>query len=384
MAAAGSIAGSPGQVSIEPRGERLLAVRLTGAWHLQHGLPSAAPLELALASARQPISVVVTADGLKGWDSSILTFLLRLMDRCREHRAQVDLSALPQGIQRMIEIAEAVPEKIDATQGHKRHNFVERVGLSALDLLHNCNQLLGFFGEVAMSFGRLATGRARWRKIDLLLEIQECGARALGIVTLISYLVGVILAFMGAIQLQQFGAAIYVADLVGIAMVREMGAMMTAIIMAGRTGAAFAAQVGTMKVTQEIDALTTLGVSPVDFLVLPRIIALVAMMPLLCLYADAVGILGGATIGVTVLHTNLLSYLKETQGALTITQLWGGLLKALVYGALVAIAGCLRGFECGNSSSAVGEAATRAVVTSIVLVVCACGIFAVIFNMLGI
>ncbi len=168
---------------------------------------------------------------------------------------------------------------------------------------------------------------------------------------------------MGAVQLSQFGAAIYVADLVGIGMVREMGAMMTAIIMSGRTGAAFAAKLGTMKVTQEIDALTTMGISPLEFLVLPRVLALVLMMPLLCLYADFVGILGGAFVGVTMLDLAPRSYFRETISTLTFANLLGGLFKATVYGALIAVAGCLRGFQCGNSSSAVGDAATQAVVT---------------------
>jgi phospholipid/cholesterol/gamma-HCH transport system permease protein len=159
---------------------------------------------------------------------------------------------------------------------------------------------------------------------------------------------------------------------------------MTAIIMAGRTGAAFAAQLGTMKVTQEIEALATMGIAPMEFLVVPRVIALVLMMPLLCLFADFVGMLGGAFVGVTMLDVSLTSYYHETVAAVTLLNLFGGLFKATVYGALVALAGCLRGFQCGDSSSAVGDAATRAVVTAIVLVVVACGLFAFIFNVLGI
>jgi phospholipid/cholesterol/gamma-HCH transport system permease protein len=189
---------------------------------------------------------------------------------------------------------------------------------------------------------------------------------------------------MGAVQLQQFGAAIYVADLVGIGILREMGAMMTGIIMSGRTGAAFAAQLGTMKVTQEIDALTTMGVAPMEFLVLPRVIALVLMMPLLCLYADLMGILGGATVGAGMLGISVRSYLHETANAVTTTELLEGVAKSMVYGVLIALAGCYEGFNCGNSSSAVGDAATKAVVKSIVLIVAACGMFAVLFNILGI
>jgi phospholipid/cholesterol/gamma-HCH transport system permease protein len=196
--------------------------------------------------------------------------------------------------------------------------------------------------------------------------------------------VGVILAFIGAVQLQRFGAQIYVADLVGIAIVREMGAVMTGIIMAGRTGAAFAAQLGTMKVTQEIDAFTTIGLPPEEFLVFPRVIALVLMMPLLCLYADFIGVLGGAAVGVGMLDMSWTTYFRETMNAITLTQLFGGLFKSTVYGVLIALSGCLRGLQCGNSSSAVGDAATSAVVTGIVAIVAACGVFAVVFYVLGI
>jgi phospholipid/cholesterol/gamma-HCH transport system permease protein len=175
-----------------------------------------------------------------------------------------------------------------------------------------------------------------------------------------------------------------VADLVGIAIVHEMGAMMTGIIMAGRTGAAFAAQLGTMKVTQEIDAFTTMGFSPLEFLVLPRVIALVLMMPLLCLYSDFVGVLGGAMVGMGMLDLSWTTYIRETIHAVSLTDVFGAVFKSSVYGVLIALSGCLRGIQCGNSSSAVGDAATSAVVTGIVAIVAACGIFAVVFYVLGI
>jgi phospholipid/cholesterol/gamma-HCH transport system permease protein len=226
--------------------------------------------------------------------------------------------------------------------------------------------------------------KARFQTVDLFLFMQQSGAQALPIITLLSFLVGVILAFIGAVQLQRFGAQIYVADLVGIAIVREMGAVMTGIIMAGRTGAAFASQIGTMKVTQEIDAFTTIGLSPHEFLVLPRVIALVLMMPLLCLYADFIGVLGGAVVGTGMLNISWTAYVRETTKAITLGDVFGGVFKSTVYGVLIALFGCLRGLQCGKSSSAVGDAATSAVVTGIVAVVAACGIFAVVFYVLGI
>jgi phospholipid/cholesterol/gamma-HCH transport system permease protein len=203
-------------------------------------------------------------------------------------------------------------------------------------------------------------------------------------VSLISVLVGLIFAFIGAIQLKMFGAEIYVADLVAIAMVRVMGAVMTGIIMAGRTGAAFAAQLGTMQVNEEIDALKTMGISPMEFLVLPRMLALMLMMPLLCLYSDLMGILGGLLVAVTMLDVNIMEYYVETKSAVTLTYLWIGLFHSVVFGVLVALAGCLRGIQCGRSASAVGEAATSAVVTGIVSIVVATGIITFLCEVLGI
>src|SRR5208282_1656518 len=288
------------------------------------------------------------------------------------------------GLRHLIELTEAVPESEGARRPAGRGTLLQRVGDGVLAYSFGIADFLTFVGDLAFAIGKFVRGKARYRRIDLMEVVQQCGPDAVGIVSLIAFLVGVILAFMGAVQLSRFGASIYVADLVGIGMVREMGAMMTAIIMSGRTGAAFAAKLGTMKVTEEIDALTTMGISPLEFLVLPRVLALVLMMPLLCLYADFVGILGGMFVGVTMLGLSPGAYMRETISTLTMANLLGGLFKATFYGVLIAIAGCLRGFQCGNSSSAVGDAATQAVVMSIVLVVVACGTFAVIFNVLWI
>ncbi len=232
--------------------------------------------------------------------------------------------------------------------------------------------------------GRALRGKARVRASDLAYLVQQHGIEALPIVTLVTFLLGLILAFVGAIQLQTFGATIYVADLVGVAMVRDMGALITGIIMAGRSGAAFAAQLGSMKVTQEIDALETMAIPAMDFLVLPRVFALVLMMPFLTLYGDAMGILGGGFVGATILHLSPAQYLTQTSDAVNLSHVIGGVVKGTVYGLLLATAGCLRGVQSGRSSAAVGDAATSAVVTSIVSIITACGAFAVIFYVLGI
>jgi phospholipid/cholesterol/gamma-HCH transport system permease protein len=361
-----------------------LVVRLAGDWHLRHGLPSSDLVAKQLDTDPRPAKLTFDAADLRDWDSGLLTFLIGVSELCHKRKLPADWSPLPEGVRSLIQLAEAVPEKTGARAEVSHTSFIEELGHEAISYAKGLDDFLRFVGEVAISFARLAVGKARFRRVDLMIVIQDCGASAFGIVTLVTFLVGIILAFEGAVQLQQFGASIFVADLVGISMTRDMGAMMTAIIMAGRTGAAFAAQLGSMKVTQEIDALTTMGVSPLEFLVLPRVLALFLMIPLLCIYADCLGVAGGAFVSATMLHIPLGMYLRETKAAVTLTDIFGGVFKAAVYGIIIATAGCLRGFQCGDSSSAVGDAATEAVVTGIVYVIVACGIFAFIFNVLGI
>lgn len=231
---------------------------------------------------------------------------------------------------------------------------------------------------------RFARGRASYLKSDLVQHIQDAGAAAFPIVSLISFLIGMIFAFVGVMQLRDFGAGIYTANLVAVAMIREMAPIMTAIIMAGRTGAAYAAEIGTMKVNEEIDALTTLGINPIDFLVTPRMLALVLMIPLLTLYSSLLGIIGGACVGLVMIDASLVQYVQQTIESVSLNSLFGGLLKCIVYGALVALAGCQQGMACGNSAMAVGQATTRAVVMGIVLIVLSASVLTVIYINLGI
>jgi phospholipid/cholesterol/gamma-HCH transport system permease protein len=370
------------ELSLLHPGDGRLLVRVAGDWRLQDHLPSTSAIEREIAA--RPRQVAFEADDLGKWDSSLVTLLVRIGDLCRAQGVEADRAGLPGGVRRLLELAEAVPEKKGARREARRTNLLERIGLATTELLDATSDFLAFLGHATLALGPLLRGRVRFRSSDFFLILQQAGAQAVGIVSLISFLVGVILAFVGAVQLEQFGASIYVADLVGIAMARDMGAMMTAIVMAGRTGASFAAELGTMKVNREIDALTTMGIDPVEFLVLPRMIALSLMMPLLCLYSDVLGMVGGAVVGVFMLDLSWIRYYQETAAAVTLTQIAGGVFKAAVYGTLVAISGCLRGTECGNSASAVGDATTSAVVTSIVLIIGACGVFAVLFYVLGI
>jgi phospholipid/cholesterol/gamma-HCH transport system permease protein len=373
-----------GTVSVIHTDNSTLLVKLSGPWHLTRDVPSAASLRREIESTPMLKTVSFDTSGLADWGSGLISFLVQTSAACRAHNIDQVRGGMPEGMRRLLELAEAVPEKKGTRGVEIRAPFFQRVGNLTIGYGLSVGDFMAFLGDLTVTFSKFLRGKARYRRVDLVEVIQECGANAVGIVTLISFLVGVILAFMGAVQLSQFGASIYVADLVCIGMTRDMGAIMTAIIMSGRTGAAFAAKLGTMKVTQEIDALTTMGISPMEFLVLPRVIALVLMMPLLCLYADFLGIVGGLFVGVGMLGLSARNYMQETISTLTLTNLFGGLFKATFYGFLIALAGCLRGFQCGNSSSAVGDAATQAVVMSIVMGVVACGIFAVVFNVIGI
>jgi phospholipid/cholesterol/gamma-HCH transport system permease protein len=370
-----------GTLSFEKIGADALVMRLAGSWSLKGGLPSVVEVAPQIASAAR---LSFDTRGLESWDSSLLTFLVRVIELCRKNGIAVDLSGLPAGIRRLIELAEAVPERKGARRQEVKEALLERIGEATIEKTAATVATLSFLGEMTTTFGKFLRGKARYRPWDFLLQIQECGAQALPIVTLISFLVGVILAFVGAVQLKQFGGQIYIADLVAIGMLREMGAMMTAVIMAGRTGAAFAAQLGTMKVTQEIDAFVAMGFPPIEFLVLPRVIALILMMPLLCLYADFIGVLGGAAIGVGMLDLSWTTYYLETTRALRLADMFGGVFKSMIYAALIAFFGCLRGLQCGRSASAVGDATTSAVVSGIVASIVACGILAVVFYVVGI
>jgi phospholipid/cholesterol/gamma-HCH transport system permease protein len=361
-----------------------MRIKITGTWKLGTQQTTAVQVQQKIESIDTIRKVGFYTENLGEWDSSLLTFLIRISDYCSQKNLAFDMGGLPEGVQKLIALATAVPERKGARKQSMRDPFFSRVGEATLGIWQSTIELLSFIGEAFLAFLRFLAGKASFRPRDLGLFIQQCGIDALPIVSLISFLVGLILAFVGAVQLAMFGAQIYVADLVGIAMLRVMGAIMAGIVMAGRTGAAFAAQLGTMQVNEEIDALKTMGVAPMEFLVLPRMLALVVMMPLLCIYADLMGILGGMVVGVGMLDIGLIQYLEQTKKALNLNHLFIGLFQAGVFGVLVALAGCLRGIQCGRSASAVGDAATSAVVTSIVAIIVATAIVTLACNVLGI
>ena len=360
-----------------------LRVALAGDWKLARGIP--APLGVIQEIERVPVpsKVIFETRVLAGWDSGLLTFLLAVLTRCTQLGVEVDRHGLPEGVRRLLALATAVPAR-PGRRSSDPEPLLARVGDATIGWWRSCGDMLAFIGEAFLSLLRLFAGKVRFRRSDFLLVLQDCGARSLPIVALINLLVGLILAFVGAIELRRFGAQIYVADLVGIGMLRDIAPIMTGIIVTGRTGASFAAQLGTMEANQEIDALRTLGIPPMDFLVLPRLLALSLMMPLLCLYADLMGIAGGLVVAGSMLDVGPMQYLLETKQAVRLNDLFLGLFMSAVFGVLVALAGCLRGVRSGRSASGVGEATTSAVVTGIVSIVVATAIITGISYVLGI
>ena len=362
----------------------MLLIYCAGEWKLANKLPSIDEVREQIGREPRTQRIEFDTRELRGWDSGLLIFFKKVVDTCVQKNIRVEQDGLPDGVKRLLHLASAVPEKKEARRGKARVPFLEQVADTSIGAWRSLIDMLNFIGEATVAFGRVLRGKACFRTSDLFLTIQECGAQALPIVSLISLLVGLILAFIGAIQLKIFGAQIYIASLVGIGMVRALAAVMTGIIMSGRTGASFAAQLGTMQVNEEIDALKTLGISPMEFLVMPRMLALFIMMPLLSIYADLMGILGGLFIGVSMLDISFMEYYIKTKESVSLNDFWVGVFTAAVFGVLVSLAGCLRGMQCGRSAAAVGQATTSAVVTSIVSIVVATALITVVCNVLGI
>ena len=373
----------PATLELRPTDAGVLQVRLAGDWLLKGALPSS---QEALDRLRDdpPSRVAFDTGDLGDWDTALLTTLLAIRRAAEGAGIPVADEQLPEGAQRLLRLASTVKEPEGARRKTVHRGLVEQVGQATLGIWAALLDLVRFIGVCAQSVSRLLRGRATYQRSDLLMALQEAGVESLPIVSLISFLIGMIFAFVGVRQLEQFGAGIYVADLVAVAMVREMAPIMTAIIMAGRVGAAYAAGLGTMKVNEEIDALSSLGVNPIDFLVLPRLVALVVMMPLLALYGSLLGILGGAVVSLVMLDVSLVQYAAQTADSMEFGSLLGGLFKSFVYGSLVAIAGCQQGMACGGSAMAVGQATTRAVVMGIVLVIVSAALLTVIYITLDI
>ena len=368
---------SPARATANLAGDAL-DVALGGSWLIT----APRPTWDEILAGRNPARVSVRLADLDKWDSSLPLIVFEIQQWCRATGAYCDVDTLPEKLRTLL--AQLATAHETSVPFDRSESFLTSVGLATQGSVGKVREIFQFVGECVISAWRLTKQPGKFRGRDCVAEMQQCGPMAVPIVSLVSFLVGVTLAYTGAIVLRQFGGDIFIADLIGLATVREVGAVMTAVVLAGRTGAAFAATLGNMKTNEEIDALESLGIPAVQFLVLPRLLALAIMTPLLTLYANALGILGGMAVAYGLLSIPPTAYWVEMLTMVDLSDVMSGVIKATAFGLIVGLAGCLRGLQAERSAAGVGRAATSAVVTAILMMVVADAVFAVLFNALGI
>ncbi len=369
------------QLELAYERERVLC-KLTGTWTIKHSKSSCFKRwrEFISSSEAQGCpSFHFDLDDLSSWDSSLIVFLILAKDDLSKKGIRFNEEELPDRISKLLQFCQASKSK--------KSDKEPLLGRVSSNIFSRCISwfvpLFEFWGKWLVAIFQLLRGKSYMQVGDFIRCCRDCGATALPIVTLISFLTGLTMAFVGSVQLEKFNAVIYVADLVSLAMVREMGALMVAIVMAGRTGASFAAEIGSMKLNEEVDSLRTFGIPAMEFLVLPRTLALFIMTPFLTLYADVIGILGGLTVGTQVMGFSSLHFIEQTQSALAnMWEIYSGLIKSLGFGLIVGLVGCFKGMNAGGSSAALGRSVTSSVVVSITLIVVCDAAFEILFSYL--
>jgi phospholipid/cholesterol/gamma-HCH transport system permease protein len=371
-------------VSSEEQGTTVL--RAEGEWLVV----SAAELDRRLRGMELPQGQHVTIDlsTVDRLDSTGAWLLLRTEHELAARGNVVELANLQSRFAPLVEqvrsrgVTEPLPHPVPSH--HTLIGFVERVGRISLMLLNRFYDILSFTGLVTVTILRLLRSPRRLRLIATLVQMELVGLNALPIVGLLSFLIGVVMAYQGADQLRRFGAEIYTVNLLGVSILRELGVLLSAIIIAGRSGSAFTAQIGTMQVNEEIDALRTLGLDPIEVLVLPRLFGLGITLPLVVFFADFMGILGGGLMSWVVLNINIPNFVTQLQSAVTLTTLWVGVVKAPFFAAIIALVGCYEGLNVTRSAESVGRLTTQSVVESIFFVIVTDAAFSIIFSMLKI
>jgi len=352
-----------------------------GTWTLQ-GIP---PLERHLAQLAWPESGAVIFDGaaVTALDSAGAWLIFRTLRQLEGMGVSVTIRGLRPEHQALLHLIQTHASG-ERAPGLPRHGFVNQLGRNVWRHLEEFNGLLAFLGEIVVAVLRSLAHPSliRWRAV--LYNLQIAGFNALPIVGLLAFLMGVVVAYQGAVQLVRYGANIFVADLVGLSILREMAPLLTAIIVAGRSGSAYAAQIGTMKVTEEIDALHTIGVSPLELLVLPKMLALLVVLPLLTVYADIIGVLGGMVVAQNQLDVSFADFLDRFEQAVSMGSFLAGLGKAPIFAAIIALVGCFQGFQVSGSADSVGRQTTISVVQAIFMVIVADALFSVVFSWLDI
>ncbi len=369
----------------------LLEIKLAGDWTLDSELSAARlpdkferELEQQFKQNSELQSVQITMDQVTAWNSALLTSILSLSELCEQYQVKFDMAQLPLEMNRLIKLSSKIPSRGINDHHEKNFSFLHNVGSDVIASVKDVGEVIKFISESGVAFVSMIKGKAIYRSSDTWLIMQQTGAEAMPIVSLLNFLVGAILGYIGAMQLEKFGAEIFIGDMVGVAMTREIAAIITAIIMAGRSGASFAAQLGTMKVNEEIDALRSMGLSPMEFLVLPRMIGMMLMMPLLAIYASFMGVLGGALVAYALLNITFEQYISVVVKSVGLNDIAAGVFMATVFGVIVAVVGCQKGMSCGNNAEAVGASTTSAVVTSTVIIFISAAVLTVIYGVLGI
>ncbi len=335
---------------------------------------------LELSSSK---NVIVDASKIDYCDGSGVGLLMELRRRQRKTGAELEIKGLREEFQKLIDLFDPAEFELSPIEKPKKTILTEEVGRATVTVWDNVRSQISFLGEifVAIVYAIAHPHRIRWK--DAFLIAETGGVNALPIIALISFLIGLIMAFQAAIPMRQFGAEIFVADLIALSTLRELGPLMTAIVMAGRTSASFAAELGTMKVNEEIDAMTTMGLDPVRFLVVTRVLAMLIMMPLLTIFSNLLGIMGGSVVLLSLGYP-LTTYVDRIIYSADYIDLLGGLLKSLAFGLIVAGIGCSRGLQTKTGASAVGVSTTKAVVSGFILIILTDGIFSVVYFYVGI
>jgi len=360
-----------------------LTLVLSGHWTALH-IGSA---QTQLDSVHADTSDKLTADatGIEALDTVGAWLLNKHLLRLRRAGTVITLHGLRQAFAKLLSVVEKGASELaeqPTAQVTKSFTSLERIGNSTSDIAEEVVALLSFVGESAIALAGCLTHPAKFRWRPILFNIRSAGFDALPIVGLLSFLLGIVVAYQGADQLRQYGANIFVADLVGLSMLREFAPLIAAIIIAGRSGSAYAAQIGTMAVTEEIDAMRTMGIAPLELLVLPKVIALVIALPLLTVFADVLGVFGGMIMASTQLGVSFGEFLDRLAKAVSITSYWVGIGKAPVFAAIIAVVGCFQGFRTRGGADSVGTHTTRSVVQSIFLVIVADALLSVVFSAL--
>ena len=327
-----------------------------------------------------PQRIVIDFQNVQTIDSAGLALLEALGEHCRTKGIAVRYQSVAPKVKRFLTFLESAVEPAARTAHRPREHWISRLGQAFYEGLMDARELISFSGSVSTAMARLFThaGPFRWR--ETFYYTQVCGADAMPIVSLISFLMGLIMAFQAAVQLRQFGANIFVADLLALAFTRELGPFLTAVILAGRSGSAFAAEIGTMKVNEEVDALTVMGFDITEFLVMPKIYAMALAGPLLTCLSNCMGLVGGIVVGVIGLDLTVSGFVQEAYEILTLSDVLTGLLKSFAFSIQVGAIGCLRGLQTGQGADSVGRQTTSAVVSGIFLIIFADAIFTVIFH----